>query len=154
MSNLAALGAFTSIVTTSKGPLTLRGISFNDVTFLVSRHLEVVKTIFEGLPKPKEGQSVEEFLAESEITSPGGEVFAATLAQTAPALIADLIACVCGDPNSEDDRRFAGNLPIGLQVEIVTEAIHLTFSETGGAKKFMETVAKVIPNVKGAGPKA
>lgn len=89
-------------IETSTGNITLRGINSDDLTGLVQRHGALLETWFEGEVDPME-----------------------TL-NKAPALVADMIACAAGDPQSVD---VAVKMPIGLQIRAITAVFKLTFEE-------------------------
>jgi hypothetical protein len=106
--------------------LSLRGLSFADLSRLVIDHREdflaVVSTV----------QTSDE---------PDMGALAAKLAQTAPGLIAKVIALACDEPDLLDA---AAALPGPVQLECIMAVGQLTFSEPGAFPKFMANLTGLM----------
>ena len=144
MSKLADLGVSTSIVTTAKGPISLRGLSFADFTILAANHGPELEVLFGSIPAPKEGQSLQDMALDPEVQARVGSDFISKILTVAPSLCAGIIACSVDEGGDADAVAAAYRLPVGLQVTLLTEAITLTFADGGGAKKVIETVVRAI----------
>ncbi len=113
----------------------VRGLSFNDVTQLLSLH----RPAMEGLFKQYIEQNPESFSIE-DVSERATEVAAGMLGH-APALAAHVIALGADDVDSFDDYAM---LPMGIQLDAISDIGALTLESAGGAKKFMALLASLI----------
>jgi len=117
------------------GEFTVRGLSLDDVAWLVQRHGAALNALFAR------------FVAEEhELTAEGVSEVALPVIQEAPGLAAELIACAADDPQARDVVR---TLPFPVQVEAVEQIAQLTFHAEGGPKKFVETVIRMMQGTTG-----
>lgn len=120
-------------VKTPGGDFTVRGISLDDISYLVARHGKAIGMLYSKV----EGNS------ESDMDI--GSVITPAL-QYAPELLADVIACATGD---KDDAAIARSLPMPVQVDAVEKIADLTFSASGGFSNFVETVTRIVQGATG-----
>jgi len=110
------------------GGLTVRGLSYVDITKLARHHFVLLGEIFDSIEVGKEDsvnvQSVVEKFGDS----------------TVP-LIAEIIALGCGEPDKID---VAAKLPFGVQVEAVSKIGEHTFAIEGGAKRVFQLVTMAV----------
>ena len=104
----------------------VRGLSLNDIAILVSRHKAKLEALFNSFDGDLSAESL------------SGHLSAAL--NTAPEVVAELIACASGDP---DDVEIAASLPMPVQVDALEKTVKLTFDAGGGPKKFVETVVRL-----------
>jgi hypothetical protein len=64
-----------------------------------------------------------------------------TLASRAPGFVANVIALGAGET---DATATAAKLPFPIQLQALADVFEITFTEVGGIKKFMETVAALL----------
>lgn len=110
------------------GKFAVRGLSLNDIAFLVTRN------------KDKMSQLFEQFQKQGDMTQDSVLSMVAPLIETAPILAAEMIACGAGDA---DDWELAAKLPFPVQVEALEQIIGFTFSTEGGPKKVLEAVIRL-----------
>lgn len=113
----------------SGGKFTVRGLSLDDIAYLVGRYKDVFGQLFDQFQAQGELDSTDSVLA-----------FVGPLIQTAPALASEVIACGAGDAN---DWEVARGLPFPVQVEALEHVINLTFAAEGGPKKVLEAVVRL-----------
>lgn len=106
----------------------VRGLSLNDIAILVQRHGKRLSELFT------------QFSQQNELTTDAVAAFALPLIQTAPEIVAELIACASGDP---DDAELAAQLPFPVQIDALEKLARLTFEAGGGPKKLVETVIRL-----------
>lgn len=119
-----SLAAYQFAQTEIAGGLTVRGLSYVDITKLANEHFVMLSKIFEGIEVGKE-----ESFDVRKIVGKFGPA-------TAP-LVASIIAFGCGEP---DNTAIASKLPFGVQVEAVTKIGEHTFAIEGGAKRVFQLV--------------
>lgn len=117
------------------GPLSVRGLSLDDVSVLVKHHLTDLDQLLELYSKNVDPQLAVMATAQ----------YAVTLVREAPALVANFIALAADEPEQADKAR---RLPIPVQVECIKEIGRLTFEEAGGAKKFFESLKELATKVR------
>lgn len=117
------------------GDFAVRGLSLDDIAYLVGRHGAKMNDLF--LEFQKGG-------AELELESLAS--FAVPLLKAAPEVAAELIACASGDPK---DWHIAATLPVPVQLEALEKLVELTFNVEGGPKKVVETVIRMAQGVSG-----
>lgn len=118
------------------GGFAVRGLSLNDIAFLVQRHGAKLQALFTQFTTNATG----------EISTEAVAAFALPLIQAAPEIAAELIACASGDP---DDADIAASLPFPVQVEALEKLASLTFDASGGPKKLLETVLRLAQGTTG-----
>lgn len=112
------------------------GKSFN-VSGLSLSHLEIL--VRTHLPDIKELFSL--FESGGNFDADGIKALCLTLATRAPGFVANVIALAAGETDATDK---AARLPFPTQLLALTEIFEITFTEVGGIKKFMETVAALL----------
>lgn len=112
----------------SGGKFAVRGLSLDDVAFLVARNKDSLSSLFD------------QFQEQGDLSADGAAAFIIPLIETAPRLAAEVIACGSGDA---DDWEVARRLPFPVQVEALESIIDLTFSAEGGPKKVLEAVVRL-----------
>lgn len=116
------------------GDFAVRGLSLNDISWLVQRHGGKLNSLFL------------QFQLEGELTADSVAAFALPLLQAAPEIAAELIACASGDPGTAE---IAAGLPFPVQIEALEKLAELTFSVGGGPKKLVETVLRLAQGATG-----
>lgn len=123
-------------VTVADGVIvTVRGLSFTDISALVKDYAPALKGVFEELTGGKADFSMDDAVQ-----------FAGVLLKTAPELSAAVIAHASGEPASIAE---AMTLPFPAQLELLEAVAQLTFATEGGAKKVIETVIRLASGVNG-----
>lgn len=112
----------------SGGKFAVRGLSFDDIAFLVARNKDSLSNLFN------------QFQDQGDLSLDNASAFILPLIETAPRLAAEIIACGAGDA---DDWEVARQLPFPVQVEALEGIIDLTFSAEGGPKKVLEAVVRL-----------
>lgn len=113
------------------GKFAVRGLSLDDIAYLVRRHKASLEELYDA------------FQAEGEPTTEAALNFVGPLVQKMPALAADAIACGAGEGGDAEAEMVAAQLPFPVQVEALEHIIVLTFATEGGLKKLMETVVRL-----------
>lgn len=144
MGNLAAFGVSTSIISTSQGPLTLRGLSLVDLKYLIAKHATPIGHLLAKLPQRGEKETVEAYLQRRDVLDLLGMDLVLTMLDMAPDLCGGIIACATDDRGDAAAEEVAMNLPLGLQITALVEIANATFKDGGGAKKVIETVAALL----------
>ena len=127
-----------AIVEFPGGSFAVRGLSLNDIAFLVSRHGEKIKTTFAGLVQ--QAQGTDDFDLNSVST------LAVPVLRAIPELAAEMIACASGEPDAVE---LATRLPAPVQVDALEKLLTITFESGGGAKKVFETVVRLAQGTTG-----
>jgi hypothetical protein len=117
------------------GDFAVRGLSLDDLAFIVQRHGAKLNSLFTDFIK-KGGDLTVEAVAD----------FALPLLQACPEIAAELIACASGDP---EDSGVAATLPFPVQLEALEKLAELTFNVSGGPKKLVETVLRMAKGTTG-----
>lgn len=123
------------IVEFKGGSVSVRGLSLDDVSVLMSHHLSDLDNLLDIYRR-----GVDESLAVAATAQ-----YAIRLVKEAPGLVAHLIALAVDEPSHVDKAR---GLPMPTQIRILEVAGRLTFEEAGGAKKFVESLGSLINNMK------
>ncbi|MFC3724405.1 phage pre-tape measure protein [Neoaquamicrobium sediminum] len=110
----------------------VRGLSLPDITFLVSRHGDTMRTLFDRY-------SGDETIAISDLASVGTSIL-----ETAPTLAAEIVAVAADEP---DEMETIMRLPFPVQVDALEKVGKLTFDTAGGPKKVVETVIRVFRGI-------
>ena len=116
------------------GDIAVRGLSLDDLSFIVQRHGAKLNVLFKS------------FTEGGELTVEGVANFAMPLLNAAPEIAAELIACASGDP---EDAGIAATLPFPVQLEALEKLAELTFNVSGGPKKLVETVLRMAKGTTG-----
>lgn len=125
----------TRVIPFKGGSFEVRGITLNDFTALVRTHMPDLEAIFD-LGSNVVGGKTE--LDDDDLTK-----LILAFTEQAPGLVANLIAMSAG----ETDEKSVANamiLPFPVQVKTLFEIADLTFSEVGGVKNAVESVAGLI----------
>lgn len=122
------------------GTVEVRGIAPVDVSAIMKTHLDEVNKLYSLY---QNSDPVEQQKAIADSVS-----FALKVAHELPDLVAVLIVRACDEVESEEVIEHVKHLPFGLQVEILRKIIDLTFEESGGVKKFFDSLMMVAMQVK------
>ena len=125
----------TRVIPFKGGSFEVRGITLNDFTSLVRTHMPDLEAIFD-LGSNVIGGKVE--LDDDDLTK-----LVLALVEQAPGLVANLI-CLAAGETSEKAVANAAVLPFPTQVKALFEIADVTFSEVGGVKNAVESVAGLI----------
>ncbi len=128
MNTLADFTPATRKVALSEGrELTVRGLTLPDVTLLVTVYKDSVQAAADDFFAHSAGEN--DYMA-----------LALHMLQVYPIMMAQVIACGCGDSSLMDR---AMNLPFPLQVELLTATVQMTFEDTGGPKAFAASLLRI-----------
>jgi hypothetical protein len=136
MGQLTTLGFATSSVKTPRGEIVLRGITLEDVLRVARLNGEAFVTLFD---KVTAEQATAIDLEDT------GKLMV-SMAETAPKVVADIIAHAADDP---DGSEVARKLPFSVQLECLQQIARLTFEPEGGVKKVLETLLEMAQAVGG-----
>lgn len=114
---------------------TVRGITFEDLDFLISVNAVEINALAAMLAATV-GQ-------DSDQADKSAAATMAAMQTTRPTLAAQIIACASGD-NSPEAIAIARSLPVTVQTEALIKITHLTFEVNGGIKKFIELLVGTI----------
>jgi len=114
------------------------GLSLSHIEIIVRTHLDDIEALFE-LFMNGGGNFENDDLKK----------LAVSLATSAPGFVANVIALASGENDATEN---AAKLPMPVQLQAMSDIMELTFTEVGGIKKFMETVASLLGNVRGKMP--
>ena len=115
------------------GSFAVRGLSFTDIRALFIKHSAEVNSVFTLIARGKEGSATPEEASET----------VAHIINTAPALVAEVIAVASGE---EDAFEEALALPFPVQVDALKKIGQVTFGSEDGLKKFVQTVSLLMRN--------
>lgn len=118
-------------VTFKGGSFSVRGLSLDDVTALITKHLPDLDKLADLLA----GKATQETAAMETMS------LALKLVVEAPALVAQAIALAADEPDFAENAR---KLPLPVQIDAVKKIGRLTFEESGGAKKFFESLSGLV----------
>lgn len=119
------------------GDFAVRGLSLDDVSFLVQRHGEKLNSLFS------------EFTAGSgDLTVEAVAQFALPLLNAAPEIAAEMIACASGE-HDQESIGIAKSLPFPVQLDALQKLAEQTFNVAGGPKKLLETVVSMAKGTTG-----
>lgn len=135
MGQLTDLGFPTDTVTLPNGSLTVRGLSLDDVLRIARSHGEAFIVLFDRL------MGSEDLDLDLDNTAAIAEL----LAESAPAIAADLIAYAADEPEAAHIVR---KFPFPAQVEALEKVGAITFAMEGGPKKLVGTVIRVLKGVR------
>lgn len=119
----------------SGGDFAVRGLSLNDISWLVQRHGQKLNNLFTQFQQSAD-----------ELDTATVAAFALPLLQSAPEIAAELIACATGDA---EDAEMAAQLPFPVQLDALEKLVELTFSAGGGPKKLVEIVVRLAQGTTG-----
>lgn len=117
------------------GSFQVKGLSLDDVAVLMKHHLDDLDNLLELYARDVSNEFVVSATAQ----------YAVSLIREAPALVANVIALAAEEPDRVDNAR---RLPIPVQVEALKAIGALTFEESGGAKKFFESLRDLVMRVR------
>lgn len=118
------------------GEVTVRGLGLDSVVFLLRTHAEPLQEVY---LKATAG----------DIDGLDTHAVAAAMLDESATLAACIIACAAGEPEEIDK---AMGLPAPSQLELLEAIGRLTFAMEGGAKKFLETVERMMRSLLPASP--
>ncbi len=113
---------------------TVRGLSLDDISFLVTRHSAKLAALYA------------QFKLRDDIGEDNMMGLALDLLKQAPELAADMIACASGD---HEDSELAAQLPFPVQLDALEKLVTLTFTVAGGPKKVLEIVIRLAQGTTG-----
>lgn len=113
----------------------VRGLSPNDIKQLLDVHKPIMDQLFRRFADRDATALTSEEIADS------ASQVAMSMLEQAPALVAHLIALAADDTENFDDYTL---LPVGVQVDAVTEIGRLTFETAGGSKKLLDLVKGLL----------
>ena len=158
MSKLADFGVPYTTVSTSNGPVSVRGLSFSDIAHLTGRYAGFFFGLYKTFPKTAENELVADYLKREDVVAYMKTGLAEGLLTAAPALVSEIIACGADGRDDPDSIAAADRLPVGLQLEVTSAIIVATVAGFSGTGKFMEIVGPMLKeaaNAAGSGsPKA
>lgn len=136
MGQLTALGFATSSVKTPRGELVLRGITLEDVLRIARINGDAFIQLFDKVTADQ--------AATLNLEDTGALMV--SMADTAPKVVADIIAHAADDPDAADVAR---KFPFSVQLECLQHIARLTFEPEGGVKKVLETLLEMAQAVGG-----
>jgi len=124
-----------AIIEIPGGNFAVRGLSLDDLAWLVRRHGEAMRKVFS------------EFTAsDADLTSDSVAGFLLPLVDSMPGLVSEIIACAGGEAGEADLVR---KLPFPVQIDALEKVIDLSFDAAGGPKKLVETVVRMAQGTTG-----
>lgn len=115
--------------------LKLRGITFEDLDFLMSKNAKELNALAAML-----ASAIDDTAEQADKTA---SATMASMQVTRPTLASQIIACASGDYSEEAIGR-ARLLPLPVSMEALTVISKLTFEVNGGIKKFVELLMGTI----------
>lgn len=125
----------TRVIPFKGGSFQVRGITLNDFTSLVRTHMVDLEAVFDLGSNVLEGNAE---LDDDSLTR-----LAVALCEQVPGFVANLILLGSGE-SGEKAELAARNLPFPTQVLALYEIADVTFSEVGGVKNAVESVAGLL----------
>lgn len=116
-------------VKTPGGEFSVRGLSLNDITYVLQRHAVEVAQVISAV-EANQGAASNELVSE----------LAVTMIQSAPSLAADIIAVAAGEPDQVATVRA---LPFPVQLDAIEKIGNQTFDVYGGPGKALEAVIRL-----------
>lgn len=124
-----------AIIETPGGEFAVRGLSLDDLAWLVRRHGDTMSKVFN------------DFVAsDAELTSDSVAGFLLPLVESMPGLVSEVIACGAGDA---EEATLVRRLPFLVQIDALEKVIDLSFDAAGGPKKLAETVVRLARGTTG-----
>lgn len=114
-------------------PLSIRGLSLEDISALVQHHLPDIEALFELFER---AGSMEDDAFRQIVVAAVNE---------APGFVANVIAMASDEPDAAEN---AQELPGPVQVQALLKIGDLTFKDVGGIKKGMEDIAALLSRLK------
>ncbi len=130
-------------IQTPGGEFAVRGLSLDDISWLVERHESLVNQIFDTLGQADTG-------ADGEVATQDLKQMAGPLLTQMPDVCSALIAAAADEP-TQDGVTQAGRLPFACQVDALENVLVLTLEASGGVKKLAETVIRMMQGVTSLG---
>lgn len=122
-------------VQTPGGEFSVRGLSLDDLTYILQRHAVEVSRVISVI-EAKRGEIGNDLISE----------LAVGLIQSAPAVVAEIIAVASGNPG---EAAYARTLPFPVQLDAIEKIGNLTFEVSGGPKKVLEAVIRLAKGTTG-----
>lgn len=107
--------------------VTVRGLSFDDVSILVRAHLHVLNKLHA-------------LTQSGDIAMFGGDKFIMDVVALAPDVAFDVIALAADEPEYAQQARM---LPLGAQIKILQEVMRLTLEDIGGPLALIAMVGRM-----------
>lgn len=126
-----------SVAVPGNDPLVLRGLSLNDINFLVTGFKPEIMKVFKQFDGLIAGKGMENLDLGTLVV---------VVFESAPPLAAAIIAVAADEA---DEATAVMRLPISVQLEAIKAIGDLTFQGEGGAKNVAEAVLKMIGGVQG-----
>lgn len=118
------------------GSFAVRGLNVDDLSYLIRKHGPSMEKAYNGFMEKSAGSFAPEDVKD----------FLVPLVEYAPDLLAELIACAADDMEAAP---IARRLPFPQQVDALEKIARLTFEAAGGAKKFGETIIRLLTGTTG-----
>jgi hypothetical protein len=131
MGQLTALAPNTRVVETKGGPLTVRGLAFEDFWTIANSHGPEASMLFAKLVN-KEKVEVGEI-----------KVILGSILPQSPKMVAKVIALAC-DEDTEEGRKVASRLEPRVQLETLEAIFALTIESEAELKKFMGVILRML----------
>lgn len=127
---LADIEVPTEEIRVGKGTFKVRGISFLDLSILISDNRADLDRVVDSFAGLKNDVDPNEFLLK--------------LVREMPSLVAKVIAYAADEPSADAK---VLKFPVPVQLEAAKAIARLTFEEAGGVKKFVEQLASLLGDV-------
>lgn len=131
MGQLTALTPNTCVIQTKGGPLTLRGLAFEDFWSLATSHGPEASMLFSKVIN-------KEKIEPGEVSTILGSVL-----PQSPKMVAKVIA-LAADEDTDDGRKVAARLEPRVQLEALEAIFALTIESEAELKKFMESILRML----------
>lgn len=133
--------------TTGEELCTVRGITPDDIAFIVCEHAEEVEKVMKTI---EDSPAIGEALAGGEATTAAEALSPSmfnSLIQSVPSLAAKVIAVAADEPSMWG--HVQKNFVLPIQFNVLTEVAKLTFIDKNGFKEFLGNVMALLGNAKG-----
>lgn len=120
----------------------VRGITLDDMTFLVGQHLGPITRAIKMYQESKEDI----------VTSGNFHGFIMTLARDFPDLVAEVISAAT-DSLDDETRNVARKLPISVQILALNEIVRLSVEDAGGLKNLLAEMQERLKDAASVGEK-
>lgn len=145
----------TEVALDATNTISVRGLSLEDITFLVSVHkgdmdalVEMFRTQALAHDVTKAGSKLDPAIIDSAVRKSGDKMIQSFLQQF-PLLAANVIAVASDEPEAW---QVARHLPLPVQVEAILATARLTFEDAEGFKKFVGNVIAVLQSASAHAP--
>lgn len=144
MSKLADFGVPYTTVSTSNGPLSVRGLSLADLTSLAGRYGPTLFKLYETFPAPVGDELIIDYLKRPAVVDYMKTGLAEGMLTTAPGLVAEVIACGADGLDDPESVSLAARLPVGIQLDLTSAIIVATVAGFSGVGKMKEVVGPIV----------